>query len=583
MTNEREKGIPYRWVALMNTTLGTLMAAVNSTIVLISLPVIFRGLQVNPLAPGQTGYFLWVLMGYSLASTVSLVTIGRISDAYGKVRFYNMGFVIFTVASLAATLTPSLGVAGELELTIARVFQGIGGAFLFANSAAILTDAFPANQRGLALGVNTIAFVGGNVLGLILGGLLASVNWRLDFLVSVPIGVIGTVWAYMKLKETGVTVRQPLDVWGNVTFGVGLTALMLAMTYALLPYGGASMGWGNPLIQAGIGLGLALLLIFIWVEKRAPYPMFQLKLFRIRTFTAGNLSGFLGSVGRGGLQFMLIIWLQGVWLPLHGVSFAQTPFDAGIDTLPMMLGFLVASPVSGLLSDRYGSRTFATAGMVLSAIGFYLLTLLPPDFSYLPFAVDLVILGIGMGVFAAPNTASIMNSVPAQYRGAASGMRATFQNAATLVSMAVFFTIALDGLSVHLPGALLSGLKASGIPTPLAVSLSGLPPGAALFSALLGYNPMGQLIPHSALAHLSPAAVKTLLGTRFFASLLSVPFSDSLKTAFWVSVGMSLVAAVASILRGGHYVWVEERQTLTGEPSPVVQPEVVTSRSVTGD
>ncbi len=580
-------GLEYKWVALANTTVGTLMATINSTIVMISLPVIFRGLQVNPLAPGQTSLLLWVLMGYNLATTVLLVTFGRISDNHGKVRFYNLGFMVFTLGSLLAAFTPSLGLAGEWELIAFRAVQGVGGAFLFATSAAILTDAFPSDQRGLALGINQIAAIGGSVLGLVLGGILAAVDWRLVFLISVPIGIAGTIWSYRKLREVGVMVHQPADIWGNVTFGVGLTLVMVALTYALLPYGTQSMGWGSPIVEIGGGLGVALLLAFLLVERKLTYPMFQLRLFAIRSFAAGNLSGFLAALARGGLQFMLIIWLQGVWLPLHGVAFSQTPLEAGIDTLPMMVGFMVAGPLSGSLSDRYGARIFATAGMLVSAVGFWLLTTLPSDFAFGPFALYLGILGVGMGLFAAPNTASIMNSVPAAYRGVASGMRATFQNAAVMMSLAIFFTMVISGLTSRLPGSLLSGFTQAGLPAAVAAPLSHMPPVVALFSALLGYNPLAHLLPAAVLAALPKAAVAHLLGTRFFASLMAGPFSASVHIAFDISAAMSVVAALASLMRGGHFVWqdtlpdpnlpmvmaAEARPVAASDPEAPVQPE----------
>ncbi len=561
------RGLEYKWVALANTTVGTLMATINSTIIMISLPVIFRGLHVNPLAPGQTSLLLWILMGYNLATTVLLVTFGRISDNHGKVRFYNLGFIVFTLGSLLATLTPSLGLAGEWELIAFRAIQGVGGAFLFATSAAILTDAFPSDQRGLALGINQIAAIGGSVLGLVLGGVLAAVDWRLVFLISVPIGIAGSIWSYLKLREVGVTVRQPADAWGNVTFGLGLTLLMVALTYSLLPYGKQAMGWGSPVVEIGGALGVALLLIFLVVERKVAYPMFQLRLFAIRSFAAGNLSGFLAALARGGLQFMLIIWLQGVWLPLHGVAFSQTPLQAGIDTLPMMVGFMVAGPLSGSLSDRYGARIFSTAGMLVSAFGFWLLTTLPADFAFGPFALYLGILGVGMGLFAAPNTASIMNAVPAAYRGVASGMRATFQNGAMMMSLALFFTMVISGLSSRLPGSLLTGLTQVGLSPAVAGPLSHMPPVVALFSALLGYNPLAHLLPAAILNALPKAAVTHLLGTRFFASLMAGPFSASVHVVFDISAVMSVVAALASLMRGGHFVWQEEGQ---GDSLPMV-------------
>ncbi|HVB76545.1 MAG TPA: MFS transporter [Candidatus Nitrosotalea sp.] len=541
-------GIAYKWIALSNTTLGALMAFMNQTIVMIALPTIFAGLHVNPLAKGQTTLLLWVLLGYNVATTVLLVTFGRISDSYGKVRFYNLGFVVFTVGSLLCALTPGVATTGALELVAFRMVQGVGGAFLMANSAAILTDAFPPNQRGLALGVNMVVGIAGGIVGLVLGGLLAAINWRLVFLVSVPVGVIGTLWAYFQLKDSGSSRAHGFDPWGNLTFGLGLLALVVGLTYSLIPFGGQSMGWGNPMVWLLIGAGVILLALFAVIEYRVRSPMFQIRLFKIRAFAAGNLAGFIASLGRGGLQFMLVIWLQGVWLPLHGVSFRDTPLQAGIDTMPMMIGFIGAGPVSGVLSDRFGSRLFAAAGMVVSALGFVLLSLLPPDFSYPPFAASLLVVGAGMGLFAAPNTASIMSSVPAQYRGVASGMRATFVNAGMLMSMAVFFTVVLSGLSVRLPRALETGLSGAGLPSQLVHQVASLPASAALFAALLGYSPLAHLLPPAVLSRLPHAAAARVVSPRFFAGLISAPMADGLRLVFWSGAAMSLVAAVASAI-----------------------------------
>ena len=432
----------YKWVALSNTTLGTLMAGIDVNIVLISLPAIFVGLKVNPLAPDETTYLLWVLMGYSVITATLLVSFGRLSDIFGRVRFYNLGFLIFTVGSLLLSLIPNTGNAGAMEVIILRLVQAIGGGFLFANSAAILTDAFPPQERGMALGLNGVAFIGGSLIGLILGGFLAAINWRLVFLVNVPIGIAGTIWAYLKLKETGVLNKaQGFDPVGNTAFGAGLTILLVALTYGIMPYGHSPMGWTNPLVQGGMVAGIILLVAFVFIEMRVKDPMFRLSLFRIRMFSAGNVSGFLQVVARGGLMFMLIIWLQGIWLPLHGYNFADTPLWAGIYMAPMMGGFFLMGPLSGWLSDRFGSRGFATGGMLLTMVGFLLLAAQPANFSYVPFMLILVLLGLGMGMFNSPNMAAVMNSVPAKYRGVASGMRATIQNSGMLLSMSLFFSM----------------------------------------------------------------------------------------------------------------------------------------------
>ena len=411
--------VEYKWVALSNTTLGALMASINGTIVLISLPAIFNGIQVNPLTSFQ--YLLWVLFGYSIATATLVVTFGRLSDMYGRVRLYNLGFAIFTVGSILLFLTPNTGQLGALELIIFRIVQGIGAAFLFANSAAILTDAFPPKERGKALGINQVAILAGSLGGLVLGGILASLDWRAVFLVSVPIGVVGTVWSYAKLKETSSMRKQKIDYAGNIVFASGLTILLIAATYGLVPYGSSLTGWGNPYVEAGLIAGFILILAFPFVERKVESPMFRLELFRIRAFSTANLAGILSSIAFGGVQILLIILLQGIWLPLHGYNYESTPFWAGIYMMPMTLGFIMLGPVSGWLSDRYGSRVLATTGMLIVALSLFLLSLLPYNFNYLEFLGMVLLLGAGSGMFASPNLASLMNSVPPEHRGAASG------------------------------------------------------------------------------------------------------------------------------------------------------------------
>ncbi len=548
--------IDYKWIALSNTTLGILMAAINGTILIISLPAIFRGLQVNPLQSNQTSLLLWILLGFNVATTILLVSFGRLSDAHGRVKLYNLGFAVFTFGSILLFLTPGVGIAGEWELTIFRFVQGIGGAFLFANSAAILTDAFPVEERGFALGLNQIAAIGGGIIGLVVGGLLSVVDWRLVFLVSVPVGLAGTIWAYIALRETAVTRESKRIDWlGNITFGLGLLGVLIGLTYSILPYGAHVTGWSNPFVIWSLILGVALLIGFIVIESFVPDPMFHLNLFRNRAFAAGNISGLLAAVARGGLQFMMIIWLQGIWLPLHGVSFANTPLDAGLDTIPQMVGFFLAGPISGRLSDRYGSRWFATIGMLVSAAGFFALNTLHADFSYWVFAFYIFMIGIGMGLFSSPNTSSIMSSVPARYRGVASGMRATFMNAGMMLSMGVFFTIVITNMASHLPTALATGLAHAGLPAAFASKLSHLPPMAVLFSALLGFNPLAKLVPHTVLASIPAAARATLLSVHFFPTLISGAFMASLRVVFLFAAAMSFVAAVASVLRGKQYIY----------------------------
>ena len=551
----------YPVVVLSNTTLGMLMATINSSILLISLPAIFRGIRIDPLAGGQSTFLLWILMGYMLVTAVLLVTCGRISDMYGRVKMYNLGFAIFTVFSILLVFVPQQGTAGAIEILVLRLAQGVGGAFLFANSAALITDAFPANRRGFAMGINQIAAIAGSLLGLLVGGLLAGFDWRLIFLVSVPFGAFGTVWAYLVLRETvRPRGRQRLDLWGNVTFGVGVTLLLIGITYGIQPYGHSVMGWTSPFVDGSIVVGLLLLTAFAMIERRVSDPLFRLDLFRIRAFTAGNVAGFLSSLGRGGLQFMLIVWLQGIWLPLHGFTYENTPLWAGIYTAPMIIGFVVTGPLSGALSDRFGARAFSTIAMILTAIGFVALSFLPGDFSRLPFFGLLLFLGCAMGLFAAPNTTSIMNAVPGDVRGVASGMRATFQNAATMVSIAIFFSLLTAGLARHLPAVMSAGLTANGLPAAVAHRIAALPPITVLFAAFLGYNPMRSLIPAAIQAHLSAHAKSVLFGLSFFPHLILPAFTDGLRLALWTSAALSLVAAFASALRGGRYVHEEERR-----------------------
>jgi len=527
------------------------MASIDASIVLISLPAIFKGIHINPLAPGETNYFLWILLGYMMVTATLLVTFGRISDMYGRVRFYNIGFAIFAVGSILLWLTPGTGNVGALELILFRFVQGVGAAFLFANSAAIITDAFPAHQRGLALGINQIAAIVGSVIGLIMGGILSYFDWRLVFLVSVPVGIVGTIWAYMMLREVA-TIRehQKIDWAGNLTFVAGLTILLFGITYGIEPYGSSPTGWGNPLVIGALCGGFMLLAAFIWIELHVQDPMFQLQLFKIRMFAAGNISSFLASIARGGLQFMLVIWLQGIWLPLHGYNYDVAPLWAGIYMIPLMVGFLLMGPLSGWLSDRYGARLFSTCGMLIQALGFFLLTVIPLNFDYMWFWPILFMLGIGQGMFSSPNTSSIMGSVPAEQRGVASGMRATFQNSGSLVSIGIFFSLITAGLAATLGTTLSTGLTKSGLPAVVAARIAHLPPTSALFAAFLGYNPMATLVPANVLQAITAARRATLLGHSFFPNLISPPFSVGLHNVFYLSAAMCLVAALASMLRG---------------------------------
>jgi len=544
----------YKWVALSNTTLGMLMATINSSIILISLPAIFRGIGINPLSSGNVGYLLWLMMGYMLVTAVLVVSLGRLGDMLGRVRIYNAGFAVFSLASIILALDPMRGGGGALWLVLWRLLQGVGGAMLFANASAIIADAFPVEQRGLAIGINQVAAIAGSFIGLIAGGLLSVVDWRLVFWVSVPVGVIGTVWAYKSLKDNGRRVQARIDWWGNITFAVGLTAVLAAIVYGIQPYGGHTMGWTAPKVIVASVAGIVLLAAFGWIELHSDSPMFNLRLFKIRAFATGGLAGLLAAISRGGMQFMLIIWLQGIWLPLHGYKYEATPLWAGIYLLPLTIGFLIAGPVSGYLSDRHGARTLSTLGMVVVAGSFAGLLVVPTNFAYWVFAVLVLLNGIGGGLFSAPNSTAIMNSVPPEQRGGAAGVQATFLNSGMVLSIGIFFSLMIVGLANTLPSAMFNGLTANGVSAAQAHTIANQPPVGSLFASFLGFNPLQTLLGSQSAAHVSNAQWAELTGKHFFPNLIATPFHHGLVIVFAVAIGLSIAGAIFSMLRGRRYI-----------------------------
>ncbi|MFT4264801.1 MAG: MFS transporter [Nocardioides sp.] len=530
----------YHWIALANTTAAVFMSVLDGSIVLIAMPAIFAGIGLDPLEPSNIGFLLWMIMGYRLVQAVLVVPVGWLGDLYGRVRIYNAGFAVFTVASLLLSFDPFHAERAAIWLIAWRIVQALGGSMLTANSAAILTDAFPPERRGFALGTNQVAALAGQFIGLTLGGLLAVWDWRAVFWVNVPVGLFGTWWAYTRLRETSSTRRTAarLDWAGNLTFAVGLSALLIGITEAIQPHGESSMSWTAPRVLVELIGGLLLLLAFVVIESRVENPMFHLGLFRIRAFAAGNLAALMASIARGGMQFVLIIWLQGIWLPIHGYDYAQTPLWAGIFLLPLSIGFLIAGPVAGTLSDRLGSRGIATSGMLLFSATFLGLLLLPIDFPYWIFAALIFVNGIANGMFTSPNTSAIMGSVPAEHRGAASGMRATFQNSGTALSIGVFFSLMIAGLASSLPHTLTSGLVAAGVSPSSAAAAGAQPPVASLFAAILGVDPIEQLVGRSVGGH------------DFFPRLISGPFHTGLVVVFAFGAALGLLAAIASALRG---------------------------------
>ena len=575
----------YKWIALSNTTLGIFMATVNSSIILISLPAIFRGIDINPLSPGNVGYLLWLLMGYMLVTAVLVISLGRLGDIKGRVRIYNLGFAVFSVASVVLALDPFRGGTGALWLVLWRLVQGVGGAMLFANSSAIIVDAFPADQRGLAMGINQVAAIGGSFIGLIAGGLLSIGDWRLVFWVSVPFGLIGTVWGYQSLRDNGKRSPAKIDWWGNLTFAIGLTSLLIAMVYGIQPYGNKSMAWTSPRVLLFFGVGIIFSTIFFFVELHVESPMFNLRLFKIRAFATGSAAGFLAAIARGGLQFMLIIWLQGIWLPLHGYAYNATPLWAGIYLLPLTVGFLIAGPVSGFLSDRHGARILSTSGLLLFGASFVGLLLVPTDFNYLWFAILVFLNGAGGGMFSAPNTTAIMNSVPADQRGGAAGIQAAFMNSGMVLSMGVFFSLMIVGLTNTLPKALFDGLSAHGVATGQAHQIASMPAVGSLFSSFLGYNPLQSLLGSQAATRVSNAQWATLTGKHFFPSLIQSPFHHGLVIVFSLAIAMSVAGALFSAFRGTRYIHEEHTMhehvgdmTLSGGAvpgEPAIEGEVV--------
>ncbi|MCL1869308.1 MAG: MFS transporter [Promicromonosporaceae bacterium] len=541
----------YKWVALSNTTLGSLMATVTGSIVLIAMPAIFNGIKLNPLDAGNVSYLLWMIMGFTLVTAVLVTSFGRLGDLYGRVRIYNMGFVVFTIAAIALSLDPYTGSAGAMWLIIWRLVQAVGGAMLFANSTAILTDAFPAGKRGMAMGINQVAAIAGTFIGLILGGVLAAIDWRAVFLVAVPVGIIGTIWSFVSLKETGQRGTGKVDVTGNLLFAAGLIALLVAITYGIQPYGDHTEGWTNPWVLTGMIGGVVLLVVFVLAERRIKDPMFDVTLFKIRVFAFGNLASLLAAISRGGLQFMLIIWLQGIWLPLHGYSYESTPLWAGIYLLPLTIGFVVSGPISGVLSDKFGSSFFAPTGLALAGLTFLALLLIPVNFSYWVFGLIIFLNGVGSGMFAAPNRSTIMSSVPASSRGSASGMAGTFQNAGNSLSIGIFFSLMIAGLASTLPKTLTNGLLAHGVPAEAAHQIGSLPPVGSLFAAFLGYNPIQSLLgPTGILAKLSSSDAATLTGKEFFPHLISDPFRSGITVVFVAAAIMSFIGAAAALARG---------------------------------
>lgn len=414
----------YKWTVLSNTTLGVLMSSLDTNIVLIALPTIAKQLPGTSLLD-----LIWILIGYQLITAAILVSFGRLADMFGRVKLYNLGFIIFTAGSALCSISFT-----SLELILFRMIQGVGAAFLFSNSAAVITDAFPISERGKALGINQVAIVFGAAMGLVFGGFLVSLlGWRSIFWVNIPIGIFASLWSHFKLKELAIIEKgQRIDLTGNFTFAGGLALILVAITV----YSLGSLSGLYALIM--ILFGLALIIFFVIVEIRARYPMFNMSLFKVKAFSYGSLALLLNALANGAITIVLVFYLQGPTMRL-------TPLVAGIFLVPMSASLAVIGPISGILSDRYGQRFFAVLGLVTSIIGFALLSRIGETITFAQLLLPLIFVGVGMGFFASPNRSGIMSGSPPRYRGVASGMSATMNNVGRTFSTGIAFLVIAIG------------------------------------------------------------------------------------------------------------------------------------------
>jgi EmrB/QacA subfamily drug resistance transporter len=429
--------LQYKYTVLTNTTIGAFMSQLDGNIVLIALPTITRSLNASAFEA------LWVLMGYILMTAVLLLAFGRLADMYGKVRLYNLGFAIFTVGSGLCSLSLNGGM-----LVFFRLVQGVGAALIWANNAAILTDAFPPNERGRAIGVNLVAGISGSVVGLILGGILTvALGWQSIFWINLPIGAFATYWAYKKLRELGTVHHERIDLPGNILFAGGLTAFLVGLTLGALS--------GYTLVDV-VSMVAGLLMVggFVYVELHSRTPLMDFTLFKIRAFTAGILSNFLASIARSAVSLVLTIYFQGVLI--------YDAFKAGLALIPFAVAFVSLGPLSGYLSDKYGPRWFTTVGLSISTAGLVGLALIPVNVSYSVLAVLMILVGAGGGMFVAPNISSIMSSAPVTRRGVASGMSATLVTTGALLSLSISFAVLATSIPINVLQAVFAGLPLSG-------------------------------------------------------------------------------------------------------------------------
>jgi EmrB/QacA subfamily drug resistance transporter len=424
----------YRWWALSCTSLGMLLATINSGTLIIALPDLERALGTSILS------LVWVILAYMIASTVLVLTAGRLSDLFGRKQAYVAGFVVFALASLGAGFA-----ADGTQLILWRIVQGVGGAFLFANAAALVTDAFPKEQLGLAMGTNTMVAAVGLVLGPVLGGALVAISWHWVFWFNVPFGLAGGLWGAVVLRELAKpdTVRG-FDVVGTTTFVLGLTGLVLGISK-----GGLS-GWDDPVVIVSLATAVVLLPLFVLIEAHGRAPMLDLSIFRNRLFAAAAGAAFINGLSRFALMFLFVFYFQGAQ--------GDDPITAGIKLAPLALGMLVASPAAGIWADRHGSRVLAAGGMVVSAVGLALMTTLQVDSPYWQSSLWLALVGIGSGMFNSPNTAAMMGTVPPQRRGIAAGARTMLQNTGAVISIAFVLAIMTSAVPQDVMLKIFSGI-----------------------------------------------------------------------------------------------------------------------------
>ncbi|GGP19416.1 MFS transporter [Thermocladium modestius] len=535
---------------LLNTFLGSFVAAMNISMLIIALPAIFDGIRVYPLSPLGFTSMIWLIVSYPLALAVAIPISGRLSDMYGRGKLFTIGFLVFTLSSLLLGLAQGSGEAAAAELIVFRIMQGAGGSFMFSNSPALIMDVYPPRDRGFALGIIGISFSAGSVIGLLVGGGLAVINWRLVFLINAVVGSIGTYWSYKvvyKLSPGSSSVK--VDWGGAVLLAAALVSVLTALNLGMLPYGDQPLGWGNPLVWTLLAVGAALLALLVQVERRIKEPMLRLDLFKIRQFTFGVMSAFFLFLAQGANIFVLSILLQALYLPMHGVPYSETPLLAGIYLIPNSVANALFAPIGGRLVNRLGARLVSTAGAVIAATSFELLALLPIDFNYAVFAAILFMMGAGFGLFMSPNQVSILTPVPPKDRSAASGMRASMQNVGSLTSIVVFLSLIIIGTYSTLSAALMNALVKAGLQAATAGQLSSIPPAIALFAAFLGYDPISTL---ASLTHTSipPQLLAELTKPSFFPTAIAPATINGFHYAYHVAALMAFTAAVLSLLRG---------------------------------